>query len=134
MLDLPFEVVQKQIDKITNSTKLPIGESQIYKEESNEHLETYIPIFDTATIAVDQDDIPIKMSKPHENQYALYSGDCSCKNRNKNKVNLIVLGPSGAGKTTFVDSFLNYLLGIEVYDKFRYKLVDERHIEKQRAA
>ena len=36
------------------------------------------------------------------------------------------MGPTGAGKTTFVDSYANFVLGVEIYDKFRYKLVDEK--------
>ena len=36
------------------------------------------------------------------------------------------MGQTGAGKTTLVDSFCNYLFGIEFYDKFRYRLVDEK--------
>jgi ABC-type multidrug transport system ATPase subunit len=36
-----------------------------------------------------------------------------------------VVGPSGAGKTTLIDSFVNSILGIEFYDNFRYKLIDE---------
>ena len=47
--------------------------------------------------------------------------------------NFIVLGESGAGKTTFVDSFVNHVLGIEMQDKFRYRLVDEKQIEEARA-
>ena len=42
-----------------------------------------------------------------------------------------MLGPSGAGKTTFVDSFVNFVLGIETYDKFRYRIVDEKQIEAE---
>ena len=42
-----------------------------------------------------------------------------------------MLGPTGAGKTTFVDAFVNFVLGIEMYDKFRYKLVDEKQIENK---
>ena len=45
---------------------------------------------------------------------------------------MIVLGQSGAGKTTLVDAYVNYLMGIEIYDKFRYKIVDARAIEKER--
>ena len=45
----------------------------------------------------------------------------------------MVLGPTGAGKTTFVDSFLNFVLGIEFYDRFRYKLVNEKSIEAERS-
>ena len=42
------------------------------------------------------------------------------------------MGQTGAGKTTLVDSLLNFLLGIEYYDKFRYKLVDESALQKER--
>jgi len=35
---------------------------------------------------------------------------------------------TGSGKTTLIDSLLNYLLGIEYYDDFRYKLIDERKV------
>ena len=44
-----------------------------------------------------------------------------------------MLGETGAGKTTYVDSYLNYLLGIDYYDKFRYKIVDESDLIKERA-
>ena len=70
------------------------------------------------------------MSDPGEPEYPLYAGDCSCRTPNKHRANLLVLGPSGAGKTTFIDSFVNFVLGIEIYDKFRYRLVDERQIEE----
>lgn len=40
---------------------------------------------------------------------------------------------TGSGKTTLIDSMLNYLLGVEFFDKFRYKLVDERkHLSKNK--
>ena len=45
---------------------------------------------------------------------------------------MLVIGPTGAGKTTLIDSFVNNVLGIELYDNFRYKLVDERKLEKER--
>ena len=47
-------------------------------------------------------------------------------------MNYLVIGPTGAGKTTLVDSFVNHILGIEKYDKYRYKLVDERQIAEER--
>ena len=37
----------------------------------------------------------------------------------------MVAGQTGAGKTTFVDCFVNWLLKVELYDTIRYKLVDE---------
>jgi GTPase SAR1 family protein len=41
----------------------------------------------------------------------------------------LLLGQSGAGKTTFIESFLNILLGIDYYDPFRFKMIDERGME-----
>ena len=49
-------------------------------------------------------------------------------------MNIMVLGQTGSGKTTLVDSFVNFILGVDFFDKFRYKLVDERALIAQRAA
>jgi ABC-type lipoprotein export system ATPase subunit len=37
----------------------------------------------------------------------------------------MVIGETGTGKTTLLNCYLNYLLGIEISDKFRYKLICE---------
>ena len=62
--------------------------------------------------------------------YCLYRGECLKKN--ERVLNLLVIGPTGAGKTTLVDSFVNHLVGIDMYDKLRYRLVDEREIIEDR--
>jgi len=41
--------------------------------------------------------------------------------------NLIVIGETGSGKTTLINCFINYLMGINKYDDFRYILVDENN-------
>ena len=41
-----------------------------------------------------------------------------------NKVILLV-GASGAGKTTWINSFINYVLGVDRKDQFRFKIVRE---------
>ena len=47
-------------------------------------------------------------------------------NEEKEKVvSFMVVGESGSGKTTLINSFLNYLLGIQIEDNFRYKLIHE---------
>ena len=56
----------------------------------------------------------------------LYKGGCSCRATNKcqNVLNFIILGRSGHGKSTLINAFVNYLLGVKVFDKFRYTVVE----------
>ena len=59
----------------------------------------------------------------------LETGKCVCKEKGCRVINLLTLGITGSGKSTFLDSLCNYLFGIEFYDDFRYKLVKEKDIE-----
>lgn len=38
----------------------------------------------------------------------------------------MVCGQTGAGKTTMINSYINILLGVEFFDPFRFKIIDER--------
>ena len=48
---------------------------------------------------------------------------------------ILLVGQTGSGKTTFINAYLNYLMGIELDDEFRYLLIVEddkqRKIERQ---
>ena len=37
----------------------------------------------------------------------------------------MVVGQTGCGKTTLLNSFLNYILGIKIEDNFRYVIIHE---------
>ena len=65
---------------------------------------------------------------------ALYLGGCICEKPCAKVINLLVMGQTGAGKTTYVDALVNQILGVEFFDKFRYKLVDEKDLIKERTS
>ncbi|KAK2822860.1 hypothetical protein Q5P01_022925 [Channa striata] len=43
----------------------------------------------------------------------------------------MVLGATGAGKTTLINGMMNYILGVEWKDSYRFKLVDEGQSKSQ---
>ncbi|XP_062284305.1 uncharacterized protein LOC133990146 [Scomber scombrus] len=44
---------------------------------------------------------------------------------------IMVLGATGAGKSTLINGMINYILGVEWEDSFRFKLVDEGQSKSQ---
>ena len=42
---------------------------------------------------------------------------------NEESISIIFVGQSGTGKSTFINAYVNYLLGITHYDDIRYKLI-----------
>ncbi|XP_062284269.1 uncharacterized protein LOC133990109 [Scomber scombrus] len=52
-------------------------------------------------------------------------------NRDKCSRTIMVLGATGAGKTTLINGMINHILGVEWNDSFRFKLVDEGQSKSQ---
>ena len=46
--------------------------------------------------------------------------------------NIIVIGETGSGKTTLINSFINFLMNIKLTDDFRYVLIDEGQNQNQK--
>jgi hypothetical protein len=46
---------------------------------------------------------------------------------------ILLMGATGSGKTTWINAMINYVLGVEWDDPFRFKLVDEQVIGASQA-
>ena len=46
-------------------------------------------------------------------------------------INIMVIGETGVGKSTWLHCFLNYLQGIQIEEKNRYYLFDEKKLQEE---
>ena len=46
-------------------------------------------------------------------------------------INIMVIGETGVGKSTWLHCFLNYLQGIQIEEKNRYYLFDEKKLQEK---
>ncbi|KAG8013755.1 hypothetical protein GBF38_015880, partial [Nibea albiflora] len=53
------------------------------------------------------------------------------KESSKHSKTIMVLGATGAGKSTLINGMMNYILGVKWEDSFRFKLVDEVQSKSQ---
>ncbi len=45
----------------------------------------------------------------------------------------MVVGQTGSGKTSLLNSFVNFLLGIQLEDDFRYKIIFKENDDDQKS-
>ena len=104
--------------------------SEILKDDkvymkSNESLKTSLPV----TIPEKKKNQPIPGSKligkKGDLDIYLYPKIDFNDSEKVKAVIFMVVGQTGCGKTTLLNSFINYLLGIEIEDDFRYEIIHE---------
>ena len=91
--------------------------------------------FKSVSIGINAQGKPVKNQSDANdpNLKDLFSGQCCCNDQH-DTYNFLVMGQSGAGRTEFIDCFVNYLLGVEICDQFRYSVteLDDKIDERQR--
>ena len=53
------------------------------------------------------------------------------KDRSKREKVIMIVGALGSGKTTTINAMFNYIMGVEIGDKFRLRLIEEEDVEDQ---
>ena len=70
-----------------------------------------------------------KIETKNNLDYYLYPKFNLSENDKKNSTNIMVLGETGVGKSTWINSFLNHLEEVDIDENFRYILFDEKKLQ-----
>ena len=71
-----------------------------------------------------------KLYKNSLYEYYLYPNSKFNEEEEKECISLLLIGETGAGKTTFLNSLINFILKIDFFDNIRYLLVKEERYEQ----
>lgn len=128
LLDLDEKKVAEEIRALKNPDTKPLEDAikmPTRGYDARAELPQYLLRCDSVQIRLDSSK-KVQLSHPKNRRlHRLYNGECTCQKENANVLNLIVVGQTGTGKTTLIDTYANYLCGISQYDRFRYRLIDE---------
>jgi len=96
-------------------------------DEGKVYIKTSSPTTSLNTKAPSNKNAPIEgsklISKKGKLDIYLYPKVELNKTEKEEAITFMVLGETGSGKTTLINSFLNYILGINIEDNFRYEFV-----------
>lgn len=67
----------------------------------------------------------LKIEKNSIYEYYLYKNEKFVEEEEKKCISILLVGETGVGKTTFLNSFINFILKVNYSDNFRYLLVNE---------
>ena len=94
-----------------------------------EHKQYLLP-FPKATISYQDAMGSIKLPPANAEWRCLFEG--KSPSENKRVLNMVVVGMTGAGKTTWINGFVNHILGIKKNVPWRYVIADEQKIINER--
>ena len=69
----------------------------------------------------------ITLGIDNEYKYYLYPNDKFNEEEERNCKSLLLVGESGVGKTTFINSLINFIMNVKYSDKNRFKIVNENN-------
>ena len=72
----------------------------------------------------------IKIKRNSIYDYYLYQNSKFSEEEERNSLSILLVGETGAGKTTFLNSLINFILNVNYFDNFRYLLVNNIDSEK----
>jgi len=134
LLDLDQKKVAAEIRAFKNPDTKPFEDAMEMPATAYNtitELPQYLLRCDSVQIRLDSNE-KVQLSHPKNHlKHRLFNGECTCSKENANVLNLIVVGQTGTGKTTLIDTYANYLCGISQYDRFRYRLIDEEGMKQR---
>ena len=75
----------------------------------------------------------IPSKEQSEIKYYLYPKIEFTTEEEKNSKVVLLVGKTGDGKSTFVNALVNFYLGINIEDKFRYLLINDNNVDQQKS-
>jgi len=122
-----FYRLHQLLASLPNAQKPLLRTLEIYMNNSNR---LAIQMLDHATLVKQEDDFATYSLQLNEEMtnvkemFAIRSVGKRGANPQLGK-NILVIGETGAGKTTLINAMANYILGVEYEDKFRFRLIYE---------
>lgn len=105
---------QEKFDKVTNKTTEK-NDNIIEKPKINKPLNSLNEPLPGSKLINEEGNLKI---------YSYPEYEFTKEEESKSK-KIMVIGPTGTGKTTLLNSYINYLMNIQYNDNFRYKIINE---------
>ncbi|ETO32881.1 hypothetical protein RFI_04239 [Reticulomyxa filosa] len=134
----------KELNDIIATIGLKLGFKQIFlkkvaelKTKENEEIkgkESIEGLTNSQSLKANQEQVKTSSKKKDDQKGIIpvsFKSKEPASNNGRNIRRIMVIGETGSGKTTMLNSMMNYLFDVQFEDKFRYKLIfDEKNAKK----